>query len=273
MLKVARKEFAEITGNPAFLVAVAVYILLIILMVKIDVDGFQGETSIQVIQGMLIHRMSSIYSTWFCIVPVFIGFSCMASEYGGTLNTLLTKPVYRDTIINGKLIACLGGILCLNVLAFLFMASLMIILFGGIVVQALLSMFGTIVVLFFFSLLYSSIFLLFSMLIGILIKERSAAFLVCMLMLILIVLIIPTAPFVGSLSKIFGMVNPAFEAPANRLLTEMMPKIIISNIYMTSMPQLGWSDYFSVYAKVLLFIYPLVLLILCYISFLRRDIA
>ena len=267
-MTVAKKEFADIISNPAVLVAIASYILLIISYIYIDYS-FQDQTA----QRMILHRMYSLYVGFGCIVPTFIGFSSIASEYGGTLNTLITKPLYRDTVINGKLIACMGSILCMNLFALLFMVSLMIILFGEMASQALLSMLDQIMVLFLLSLLYSSIFLLLSMLICILVNRRSMAFMACIIMLILVKEYLPSIHIAGTISKIFYLLNPAYEGLVYQFITYMMPDVIMFNLYAINMSLMSWSDSIYDYSFLLLFIYPVILLFSCYISFIRRDIA
>ncbi|CAJ35922.1 ABC transporter permease [Methanocella arvoryzae] len=271
VLIVARKEFADIIKNPAVIVAILSYVILILSYIYIDYN-YQDEIA----RRMIFHRMYSLYVGFGCIVPVFIGFASIASEYGGTLNTLITKPLYRDTIINGKMIACICSILCINVVSFLFMVSLMIALFGETASQTLLSSFDQISVLFLLSLLYSSIFLLLSMLICILVNSRSMAFMACILMLILLTESLPGVHIAGTVSKIFYLLNPAYEGLVYQTITDMMPDVIMYNLYAIGIPDLSslfaGSGSIHDFRFLLLFIYPVILLFSCYISFIRRDI-
>jgi len=55
------------------------------------------------------------------LVAIVLGFTSISEELDGkALNNLLVKPLYRDTIINGKIIGTLGFALCL----FLFTTAL-----------------------------------------------------------------------------------------------------------------------------------------------------
>lgn len=81
-------------------------------MVLSFILNMNGQTSNNMADEQLFSLMlgwSKTIMSCGTIIGIMIGFSTISSEkFGKALNILVTKPLYRDTIINGKIIACIG---------------------------------------------------------------------------------------------------------------------------------------------------------------------
>lgn len=113
---------------------VIIFILLIFMTVydfyKVVLIRY-GETG-SAIASTIINGLWFILTSYGSLVGIVIGFSSIASEmYGNTLNTLIVKPLYRDNIINGKLIGAIGFLICVFGLAIALFTSAMFVVAGN----------------------------------------------------------------------------------------------------------------------------------------------
>jgi ABC-2 type transport system permease protein len=271
MINLASKDFRDLLSNKCIIITIALYLLMILF--------FNFLLNDQVLHGVFTNDQLFSMSLGWCgiimsygsIIGVMIGFSLIASEkFGNALNTLITKPLYRDTIINGKLLACMLFLLVVFGLTISLYFSMLLILFKASIGYVLVAAFSRIVLAFYVAMLYVLIFTLISMLIPIIIKRQSIALLLVILILILLRSVIPTVSFAGNIYHLLG-------GQAYNLVVTLCPDwaystIVTYGLYDPSVSTLSllnncWSEIVN------LFLYAVVLLVICYISFIRRDIA
>lgn len=203
-------------------------------------------------------------------MAIILGFISMTRELDGkALNTLLAKPLYRDTIINGKML----GAIAFSILLFVFTTALYILailvyfsnsmdkvigvyipqFLGGIPLAFMLSM---LTIMFFYSL---------TILFCVLFKDQSLALFACILAWLTLFLIINGSDVAGYIGAFFN--------------SEALTRFISGfSIYTMLFYILEYMDIVSVVTRygfevLKLGLYCLVTTILAYIAFLRRDVA
>jgi ABC-2 type transport system permease protein len=270
-LNIARKEFEDLISNKYVLVVIAIY-LLIILSSFFDINDLMSNGTLQNDQlfSIMLGWSSSIIS-YGSMLGLMIGFSLISSEkFGNALNTLVVKPVYRDTIINGKLIACICFLLCVFGLSVAIYISLLLILFGGAFTGLMTVFLERLPIIFIISLLYVLIFTSISILVSILIRRQSVALLLDILVFILLRSIVPTVSLAGNVSRVLG-------GQAYNIVVNMSPDwalFMMSNggIYDPKV-DISMALYINRFEFLILILYVITLLVLSYLSFIRRDIA
>jgi ABC-2 type transport system permease protein len=106
---IAQKEFADSIWSPRF------YLILGIFMTALLVLGYQAGQNISGTDGrsfggispltMGFMSFASQMSLFGPLIAIILGFDAIVKERkSGSLNVLLTHPVYRDQVITGKLI-------------------------------------------------------------------------------------------------------------------------------------------------------------------------
>jgi ABC-2 type transport system permease protein len=270
-INIASKDIKDLLSNKCIIITICLYLLMILL--------FDFLLNDQILNGVFTDDQFFSMSLGWCgiimsygsIIGVMIGFSLIASEKSGNaLSTLITKPLYRDTIINGKLLACVSFLLIVFGLTISLYISMLLILFQASIGHVLVLAFGRMLLAFLVAILYISIFTLISMLIPIFIKRQSIALLLVILVFILLRSVIPTVSFAGNIYHLFG-------GQAYNLTVALCPDwaysvIVTYGLYDPSISTLNllnncWSEIAN------LFLYAVILLVICYISFIRRDIA
>jgi ABC-2 type transport system permease protein len=123
------------------------------------------------------------------ILAVILGYDTLTKEKGsGGLALILSRPVYRDALLSGKLLGNMSIIAALLIGAFVFSLVLLVIVGGllptvGDVVRLL-----TVVMLAFF---YMLIFFTFSMLLSIHMRNSASVFLVSLVLWMTVSFVIP----------------------------------------------------------------------------------
>lgn len=128
ILVIAQKEFADIIWSPRFLVIMG------ILMVAVLAGGYQtGQLMARMAEkgdfigvGITVNPLMLGFSSFAhiigstgALVAIILGFEAIVKERkSGSLNVLMTHPVYRDNVITGKLVgmmAALGLVIVMSV--------------------------------------------------------------------------------------------------------------------------------------------------------------
>lgn len=285
ILNIAKKEFSDLFGNWMVLFILAFYFLLVLNVIigfKDVIDSLNTPpTGGRILIGNGDLSVSMLISLWSILIEyglfigVVLGVSLIASERkGGALNTLIVKPLYRDTIINGKLLAAAGFLVCLFGLTSALYTAVMVILYGSSVSSVLTMYLEKMPILLVLSIVYVMIFLLLSMLMSILVKSQAFA-LVLGTLVMYIFQIIPSPNVSVYLSNILSRGNDSL---ANTI-AGLSPYNIMSvnGIVLRDFFDPSKSVVNAVYLHeadvIKLFIFLVVSLILCYIAFIRRDIA
>lgn len=209
---------------------------------------------------------------WFgTIIGIIIGCSTISSErMGGALNTLVVKPLYRDTIINGKVLGSLAFLACLIIFLILFYTSALFILCGNLVAPHFLDYFERLPFMFLFIMVFAMVFLSLSMLISLLVNDQAFAMILGTLTVYI------SLNFSSTVSSNLNNILPG--SGLGNMLEGFSPYSLmwnggVQNRFMNT--SLGAFDafmnIFPDFVKLLLFV--VVVMALNYIVFVRRDIA
>lgn len=277
ILIIAKKDFSDVISNPGLLMVFLCYFSLILIHV-LNLNSFAGTLDQDSLPASVIGSLRGIFLTYGGIVAIITGFSMISSEkYGGTLNTVITKPLYRDTIINGKLLAGISIITMIVILSTVAYVSLIFIICNENVCNIVINKIDSILVLCILSILYSIFYLSLSMLISILIKKRSTAFLACIIALLLIGHTLSHIGIAGNLGKYVGSLDRSYESLLLNIIDNIEPNIVIYKIISYNIYNPSYnifnnlsSQWYSVLALLLL---PFLTTLLCYITFIRRDVV
>ena len=209
ILIIAQKEFLSVIRNRLFIIIALLFLILSIVSVyigsytkKAEMRVYnervtsltkQGYTTLPpkpVINTLtILFNLTEYISIVGAILAVVLGYDTLISEKeSGTLKLILSRPVYRDWLITGKLLGNAAVIGILLILAFIF-NILLLILVGGILPSGIevlrLSVF--MVIAFF----YMLIFLSLSILLSIRFSNSSTVFLVSLVIWMLFSFVIP----------------------------------------------------------------------------------
>lgn len=271
IFRIAKKEYAGFINNPLVLIVLSLYVIYCVLNVNQFLINLNKYNTQDLNEGVIANVQLFSSLTWTCcIVGIIIGCSTISSErIGKAMNTLATKPVYRDTIINGKIV---GAVLFLaSIIGFIMILSTAILLiFGG---NTVLQCFDTYVFnlpfIFAFSICYVMVFLAISMLISLLVKEQSMA-----MILNFLIIVVSSLIFRSNVVLSIDNVLPGYDL--GQLCSTMAPEGVIlsitSKFYNYSpVPLLSFAVILPDIVR--LFICAFAIMVLCYIVFIVRDIS
>ena len=120
---IARKEFSETLRSTRFMILFGLFLFMLLLSAYQGIQGYKTELDnynemmgadgvdmpkpsiLTAFQELLGTRTGSGITIIGAIIGIVIGFDAISGEREkGTLKFLLTQPLYRDTLINGKLL-------------------------------------------------------------------------------------------------------------------------------------------------------------------------
>ena len=157
----------------------------------IEVAQYQLEDAKNPIMPSILtiyYSLTNPFYTVGMILAIAIGFDLITREHDdGTLKSLLSRPIYRDSVINGKAIAAIA--LIAVVLAATFLISGAILLFNHIVPQG--DDLSRMIALYVVSLLYMVVFLAIAMMVSALAKNTSMAMIIS-LGIVVVIYVIPS---------------------------------------------------------------------------------
>lgn len=157
----------------------------------IEVAQYQLEDAKSPIMPSILtiyYGLSNPFYTVGMILAIAIGFDLITKESDdGTLKSLLSRPIFRDSVINGKAIAAIA--LIAVVLAATFLISGAIMLFNNIVPQG--DDLTRMVALYLVSLLYMVVFLGIAMMVSAIAKNTSMAMMIS-LGIVVILYVLPS---------------------------------------------------------------------------------
>lgn len=264
---IARKEFADLLYSKHVLIIIALYIIVSAGTILTFYDTFTRIGYIITANQYLV-ELTKILSYYGSLVAIVIGFSSISLEINNrSLNTLLVKPVYRDTIINGKILGTIYFIISMFIATTIAFIIFMLLLMGDATNQLLLDIISGLPLVWLFSLLCVTFFLSCSMLTSILFKERSLALFFSVIIWIFMFLLLPNLMIGGYIEGMFGNGDSTISYIISGLSPMTMIGIVLSDAMdFISTLSMHWFEF----AKLLL--YSTTTTILCYVAFLRRDI-
>lgn len=259
ILCITKKELADIFNSKLVWIMLLFYTTVFIFSLNNSVP-FRSEQIGNIFT--LFAYSACYYST---LVAMAIGYSSFFAEMdGNAINTLLTKPLYRDTIINGKLINAL--ILSIGLFVFTTVLYILaIVIYFNDPVSVMSLFFDILPLMFFLSVLCVMFFYSLTMLVCILIKDQVLSLFSSCLLWIILFYLINDNWFAGYVSYFFH--SPELEY----VICSFSPTWLVNSI-------LGQPDLLmavTVYGNtdlIKLSLYTCIAVIMTYIAFIRRDV-
>ena len=282
-LVVAEKEFKDLLSDRIILVVIAAFLLYILVDLShirdlLNAGFFNVDPSINQdnpaanLAATMLNQITFMLSRYGAILGIAVGFLSISGErHSGALNALVSKPLSRDAIIVGKTIGALGFLVCVFVLASAFLTSGLMILASGTIAPVIGDYVTRAPVAIGTALLYTMMFFFLSMLISLLIDNYAFALIVSLLSWTISGLM-ATYAFSGYIGTFLGD-----EKGIGGLIVNLSPDGMIKNISYKALTNfnLDLSACLSnVVPEVLkLGTMAVILLVLAFIAFRRRDIA
>jgi ABC-2 type transport system permease protein len=280
LFRVSQKEFVDLLSSRMVLIILAGFFI-IILLSFINLN-YAVPVVLQTGIGVRMEHVNSFglfFSDWLFmnligffgpIVGIIIGCSSIVSErQRNALNTLLVKPLYRDTIINGKIIGSLAFLALVVTCAMAFYTSLVLILYGNLIAPTLGDYISMLPIIFIFSMTMISIFVSMAILLSLLIRNQTFA-------LIFSTIILYLFDNMEGYAHLISGIFPEKDIIVRDLLVGLTPTgslmSIRNNLFISSRNIL---DSFQVVLPDLIkfLLYVTIACVVSYIIFVRRDEA
>lgn len=291
IISIAQKEFADHLWSHRFLIYVATFSLIVF------VFGYQKGLDLQYAQRIFaadsalsgFQGIATIIGSFAPLIGIVLGFDTIVKEVkSGSLNVLLTHPVFRDNIITGKLVGSAMTLALVLGISIIVSTGTMLIISGVQVKGSEILRIGIFIILTFF---YALVFLGFGVITSILVKSASDS-LIYNIAIWLLSILFSSIVFAG----IYVSTGQTQEESLG-FATELMG-IVPSHHYSqvtTGKNDIGWGGSLGGDSKVegifdtrftlsqwfiefwmnltVLIVTPIMLLITAFIAFLRKDIS
>lgn len=278
VLNIARKEFSDLLGSKIIILALAVYVLFIIISIYGSyLDLSQGLIKPDNVFENAVGGIPPILTYYGSFLAVMIGVSTIGIEKQNyALNTLIVKPLFRDTIINGKLLGAVFFLVCAFGLITILYVSGLFIVFGGYLAPYLTEFFIRLPIILVVSITCALVFLSVSMLLSILVRNQALAYILG-IVVIVVDDTLKNEAFAGNIGYIseawFGVNDQSIiHFVAGLSPTNLIYYIGISDAYSPMISLFRCVQIIEPYLMQLL-LYLVVSVVSCYIVFLRRDIS
>ncbi|AFC99211.1 ABC-type transport system involved in multi-copper enzyme maturation, permease component [Methanocella conradii HZ254] len=182
MLTIAKKEFTDLLNNRMVLlvlIAFLIYVLSNIYTFYSVLNGWKPGAQPMFHENMGIAADNNVFFTlsfYGTIMGIIIGCSTVSSErIGKALSVLNVKPVYRDAIINGKVLGSLAFLASVILFYIAIFTIGFLLLCGNALAPFLLDYFSRLPFVFLFIMVYTTVFLSISLLISLLVRDQAFA--------------------------------------------------------------------------------------------------
>jgi len=268
---IAKKEFEDIISSNVMLVIMLIYFV----MIFCTVYYWHSQVTGTVVDSPGMFDLILDGS----LVAIVLGISAMYDEVGNkALSTLTVKPLFRDSILNGKLIGALCFAVCLFVLGALVNISLYYMFVGSSCSNLLSTFIDQLSLVMLLFVLSFMMFYLLTMLAYLLLRDHSAALFIGFCSWMFLDNILPDASWDSYLGNVYSAlfnVNVVYaQSQVSNFAQALSPGMICYNIlYRLNCDNLSYA--INNYGTMLLplFLFAVILLVLCYIVFMRRDVA
>ena len=178
---IAQKEFADRLYSPSFKMLLGIFTLILLSMsIEYGINGYNIFEF-----GFL--DIAQVITLFIPILGIALGIDSVVREKNSkSLNTLLTHPVFRDNIISGKIIGGLGALIFVVFISVIASIGILLILTG---IDVGFSELNRILIFSLLTFLYLSGFFAFSLLISIISKSSESSFISGLIVWINLVLI------------------------------------------------------------------------------------
>lgn len=206
---IAKKEYQTAFRNKLFVTIAVLFLFMSVLSVYIGSTTKRHEMSVyndtvasltakgvtelpprpEIHTLTILANLTEYVSIVGAILAVVLGYNALIEEKeSGTLKIILSRPVFRDQFLTGKLLGLSGVIASLLGLAFIFNILLLILVGGIFPTMGEIARLFTLVVMGF---VYMLIFLTLSMTLSIKMKDNATVFLVSLVVWVLFSFVIP----------------------------------------------------------------------------------
>lgn len=276
LLNIIKKEIRDLLSDRFIFVIFLIFIFVIFNTVLRTYNNL-SELSLS---GRLLESFlggySGILNNYGTLISIIIGFNSIASEKREyALNTLITKPVYRDNIINGKLVGSIIYLIMFFGMGMFIYIAISLMLFGDIFFYILVPLITELLFLSIPFLAYNLIFLSISMLLTMIVSEYG-------LSLILSALLWCFGPMVtdmsinGNVSYFLESIGIASHTQVGQFIMGIIPfGILLQLLQIVFFSNDGMSGFAIIFNinTIKLVIIATILMVLCHLTFLRRDIT
>jgi ABC-2 type transport system permease protein len=276
-LLVAEREFLNLLNSRLVLIIMALYFIEFISFVFVVIYPFNGIPPIISNTKNPAHYISCMMAYSLCwfgsIVAVVLGFTSISEELDrNALNTLIVKPLYRDTIINGKMLGTLVFAICLFLLTISLYIMFILVYYGLIVSSSLMllvtyisSFSGHLPLVLVLTLLCFFFFYALSILYALLFKNQSFALFMGIFSWIILFCILGSYAFSSMIGTFFNDVSLGKMIGGLSIYTILY--YILGNYDLGSALRNCGQEFFT------LSLYCFISLISAYVVFLKRDIS
>lgn len=291
IISIAQKEFADHLSSPRFLIFVATFSLIVF------VFGYQKGLEVQYAQRIFstdsalrgFEGIARIIGSFAPLIGIALGFDTIVKEVkSDSLNVLLTHPVFRDNIILGKLVGSAIALALVLIISVIISTGTMLIISGVMIKDSDFLRIGIFIMLTFF---YVLIFLGISILISIIVKSSSDSLIYSLAIWIFSILfssIVLAGIYISTGQTQAESIGSAIElmsiSPGHHYAQITIGRndigwggflgdnSKIQGIFDTRFTLTQWFSEFWMNLTVLI-ITPIILLIIAFIAFLRKDIS
>lgn len=296
IVTIAGKEFADSIGSPVFLALIITFTLITFIFsyqqgLAAEYMSQMGRESTSSVLMLGLKSISGII-TWFApLIGIALSFDAVIREQkSGSMNVLLTHPVFRDTIIMGKLLGFMLTLFLVLSISVAVSVGTLLVLIGEVVSTMELTRIALYVL---FTFLYVLVFLGIGVILSIVVKDAADSLVynvVIWLGLSIVFTVIIIAFFllsgqtlagnidswgiIAKISNISPMHHYAEIVAGKTNLGWGGPGIEsnIKGILDTRFTLVQWFSEFWMNLTVLI-VTPIILLIIAFIAFLRKDIS
>jgi ABC-2 type transport system permease protein len=271
MLVIAKKEFGDLLGSKMIIITIAVFLILVVFSIN---DFYSGASTGKILNFYSAATGSILYVLigYGAIVGIIIGVTSVSNERRNhALNVLISKPLYRDTIINGKLLGSICALACIFGLIIAFYTAGLLLVCGGMIAPILFDYAIRLPFELILAIIYVMIFLSLAMFISIMVKDYAVSIIMSLIAWSLL-LFIQNANFAVNIASLF----PGDYDNTVDLITDFSPHTMIDLI--------GNSKFFDQSINIMeglnsmsfqvieLLVYLLIAIMICYLAFIKRDI-
>ncbi len=273
ILNIAKKEYVDLLSNKLVIVILLIYIFIAVVSLYSQYD-YTFSSNYTSYSAMNYLSLLAVFLTDYgSLIALAIGFFAISNELRDhTINTLLVKPLYRDTVINGKLLGATAFLLSVILGSTIFYTAGLLMVYGDGFSAYIMSYFIEVPAVILISLIYVMIFFSISMFLSIIIKEDIFALFACVLVWFFFLDILPNVLIAGNLSLILQGGFSSQEQQVNSFIALLSPASIRAKIFWNA------SDIFiaisqNMFEVVKLLLYMILATVSSYIAFIRRDIS
>lgn len=262
---IAKREFQDFFNSKLVLIMV-VSLFVTFFIAFLDTLFWAGGSSLVVSPIEFFLSGVKINSCYIgSLLGIVLGFGAFSSEFEGkAMNTLLTKPVYRDTIINGKLLGALGFLLVVNLSGYAFSLVIVLLYFGFTAVSYVQSFILFLPLLIFLSIILTFLGYSLSLLLYLVFKKQVFSLLLSFLIWIVFFYLLDNNWIAGYVGDLFGQ-SAMLEVMSMAPYTIM--GLIVANADIQSALTFNQAEVLK------LLLYCFVIILFSYVAYLRSDVS